>query len=163
MFTCHCKKYTLILSLLLLANCTSHEKSESTQPFKSVPRNRTIILGVGPADLNFDSFKPFMPGTPTGTGLDVLFEPLYFYNAYSDSNNIIPWIATNHKYNKKFTAVTINIRPGVTWSDGMPWTAHDLAFTINLLKNNAPELAFSTDMEMWVKTVEVIDNIVDIF
>jgi peptide/nickel transport system substrate-binding protein len=149
----------LVLAPAVLTGCTAGENSIDHRSLKQVPRNRTIILGVGPADLNFDSFNPFNPLTPTGTGLDVLFEPLYFYNAYRDSDNLIPWIATGHRYNDHFTEVTINIRPDVTWSDGMPWTVHDLAFTINLLKSHAPELSFSTDMEIWVKKVEVVDSL----
>ncbi|MEE2659194.1 MAG: ABC transporter substrate-binding protein [Candidatus Latescibacterota bacterium] len=147
-----------LVLVIFLTGCGSNDIAEE-QGLKHVPRERTLILGVGPSDLNFDSFNPFAPGSPTGTGLDVLFEPLYFYNAYRDSNNIIPWIATGHEYNEDFTEVTIRTRPGVTWSDGMPWSVHDLAFTIEMLQRNAPRLNFSTDMKIWVDHVEVMDSL----
>ncbi|MBT7862462.1 MAG: ABC transporter substrate-binding protein [Gemmatimonadetes bacterium] len=143
--------------LLILSGCT--DTVDDPNALRTVPRDRTLILGFGPSDQNYDSFNPFMPGTPTGTGVDVLFEPLYFYNAYRDSNNIIPWLATGHQYDDEFTQVTVHLRQGVTWSDGMPWSAHDLAFTIHLLKSNAPMLSFSTDMDIWVDTVEVVDSL----
>ena len=58
-----------------------------------------------------------------------------------------------------YTEVTVAIRAGVTWSDGQPWTVHDFAFTINMLKANAPLLLFSTDMETWVKEAVAVDSL----
>jgi len=60
---------------------------------------------------------------------------------------MIPWIGTGHEYSDDFTVVTVHIRPGVEWSDGHPWTAEDLVFTINMLRENAPFLSFAVDME----------------
>ena len=100
-----------------------------------------------------------MPGQTSRTGYQFLYEPLYFYNAYGAADNIIPWIATGHEFNADYTEVTVAIRTGVTWSDGQPWTAHDFAFTINILKANAPLLLFSTDMETWVKEAVAVDSL----
>ena len=95
---------------------------------------------------NYNSFNPFLLTGVSKTGWNFQYEPLYFYNAYSpQADNIIPWIATGHEYNEDYTGVTIRIRNGVEWSDGQPWTAHDLVFTINMLKDNAPHLSFSTE------------------
>ena len=95
----------------------------------------------------------------SATGSNFLFEPLYYYNAYSEENNLIPWIAESHQYNEDYTEVTIKIRDGVQWSDGMPWTARDLVFTINMLKAHAPELLLSTDMQTWVAEAVAVDEL----
>jgi peptide/nickel transport system substrate-binding protein len=130
-----------------------------------VPRECTLIVDCLDQSCagqiqDYDSFHPYLPGTTSRTGYNFLYEPLYFYNAYSESgDNIIPWIATGHQYNEDFTEVTVQIRPGVEWSDGQPWTARDLVFTIEMLRANAPELTFSVDMEKWVKEAVVVDDL----
>ena len=133
---------------------------------KGVPRNRTLIMDCsslqdcGGQIKDYNTFNPYLLIGKSNTGWNFLYEPLYFYNAYdTGEDNIIPWIATGHEYNADYTEVTIKIRKGVEWSDGKPWTAHDLVFTINMLRNNAPELAFSTDMEAWVKEAVAIDDL----
>ena len=108
---------------------------------------------------DYDTFNPYLPGRTSRTGYQFLYEPLYFYNAYGASDNIIPWIATGHEFNADFTEVTVHIRDGVKWSDGQPWTAHDFVFTINMLKDNAPVLLYSTDMETWVKEAVAVDDL----
>ncbi|MBT6146636.1 MAG: hypothetical protein HOH74_14455, partial [Gemmatimonadetes bacterium] len=141
--------------LLILSGCT--DTVDDPNALRTVPRDRTLILGFGPSDQNYDSFNPFMPGTPTGTGVDVLFEPLYFYNPYVAKDNLIPWIATGHEYNDDYTEITVHLRDGVEWSDGTPWTAADLVFTIEMLKAHAPMLSYSTDMETWVESAVAVD------
>jgi len=151
-------KYTLLglLLCLTLASCGDSGDGSPTS-LKQVPRNRTLILGVR-LMTDYDSFNPFILGT-SSPGFDYQYEPLYFYNAYVGQDNVIPWIATGHEFNDDYTQVTIHIRKGVTWSDGHAWTAHDLKYTVDMLKAHAPELAFSTDMDTWVERVQVPDDL----
>ncbi|MEE3258202.1 MAG: ABC transporter substrate-binding protein [Candidatus Latescibacterota bacterium] len=133
---------------------------------KSVPRNRTLIMDCSSLQdcsgqiKDYNTFNPYLLIGRSNTGWNFLYEPLYFYNAYDNKGeNIIPWIATGHQYNEDYTEVTIQIRAGVEWSDGQPWTAHDLAFSINTLKDHAPQLTFSTDMKTWVKEAVAVDDL----
>jgi peptide/nickel transport system substrate-binding protein len=151
-----------VVTLALLANvvngCAGAEDGQ-----QRVPRSRTFItdcVDFGQCSGQFkdyDSFHPYLIGQTTRTGYNFLYEPLYFYNAYVDSNNIIPWIGAGHEFNDDFTEVTVHIREGVEWSDGHPWTAEDLVFTIDMLRANAPYLTFAVDMETWVEKAEVVD------
>ena len=153
-------RYLIGLSCLLWIACGGGERDQSGEPgsLKRVPRNRTMLLGLTQM-LDYDAFNPYLPGISSETGFNYLLEPLYFYNAYSEENNLIPWIAESHEYNADFTEVTIKIRPGVEWSDGKPWTVHDLVFTIDMLKKHAPELSFSTDMKTWVAKAVALDSL----
>ena len=108
---------------------------------------------------DFDSFNPYIPGGSSRTGWNFLYEPLYFYNPHRQRDNLIPWIAESHSFNPDYTEVTVTIREGVEWSDGEPWTAHDLVFTIDMLKAHAPALDYSTDMETWVERAEALDDL----
>ena len=86
-------------------------------------RNRTFIMDCSSDQSctgqikDFDSFNPFLLINVSKTGWNFLYEPLYFYNAYVESDNIIPWIAEGHQYNADYTEVTVKIRPGVEWSE----------------------------------------------
>jgi peptide/nickel transport system substrate-binding protein len=150
----------------LLVACGGSPDAGNGAPasLKQVPRNRTFISDCLPDACagqfkDFDSFHPFQPGATTTTGYNFLYEPLYFYNAYSEEGDITPWIAESHAFNDDYTEVTIKIRLGVEWSDGQPWTAHDLVFTINMLKANEPVLLFSVDMKKWVKEAVAVDGL----
>jgi peptide/nickel transport system substrate-binding protein len=146
------------LLALLLAGCGGGGQSGD------IPRSRTFIMDCssegdcGGQIKDYNAFNPYLLMGITKTGWNFLFEPLYFYNAYAAKDNVIPWIATGHEYNENFTEITVHIREGVEWSDGHPWTAHDLVFTINMLRTNAPELGFSTDMEAWVAEATATDD-----
>jgi len=131
----------------------------------SVPRSRTLILDCSEptscaGQINdFDSFNPYLPTGTSRTGWNFLYESLYYYNPHRESDNLIPWIAESHTFNENFTEVTVKIREGVEWSDGKPWTAADLVFTVEMLREHAPELKFSTDMETWVREAAVVDEL----
>jgi peptide/nickel transport system substrate-binding protein len=136
---------------------------------KDVPRNRTLILDCAESGTcagqlkDYNAFNPYIPGGSAAarTGYNFMLEPLYFYDAYTKdpSTAIIPWIATGHEYNDDFTEVTVHIRDGVEWSDGVPWTANDLVFTINMLKDNAPNVNWSVDMQTQVKEAVAVDDL----
>ena len=152
-------------TLVLLALSVCSFACGGGQDGHRVPRNRTLVMdcsdvsNCGGQMKDFDKFNPFIPGAVSKTGWNFLYEPLYFYNAYKATDNLIPWIAERHHFNEDYTEVTVEIRAGVEWSDGMPWTARDLVFTINMLRRNAPDLLFSTDMETWVKDAVAIDDL----
>ncbi len=84
------------------------------------------------------------------------FEPLFYYSAFADE--VVPWLATGAEYNDDFTQLTISIREGAEWSDGTPFTANDVAFTIDMLKANAPLLNNSTLVNNTIESAEVIDD-----
>jgi peptide/nickel transport system substrate-binding protein len=138
-----------------------------------VPRNQTwISVGVGgEAPQQFSDVElqnPFLTGI-SRSGYQVVMEPLFYYNPYFTqavcgptgmqcSNGEIPWIGTSYKFSPDFKTVTVNLRPGVEWSDGQPFTAGDVVFTVNMLVQNAPKLTWSTDMKQWVQSVAAQDD-----
>jgi peptide/nickel transport system substrate-binding protein len=153
------------LAVAALVACPGCERKDSPGGAPApveVPRNRTMVLdcpdsGIGTGQwADCDSFNPFVPGAISRTGYNFLYEPLYFYNVYRDE--LIPWIAEGHEFDAAFTRVTVRIRPGVAWSDGRPWTAEDLAFTINMLRDNAPFLSNSIDMKTCVQQARALDE-----
>ena len=71
----------------------------------------------------------------------------------------VPWLAESATYNADSSQLTVKLRKGVTWSDGQPFTARDIVFTVNMLKANSPDLLFAFDMKTWVKDVTAPDDL----
>ena len=154
----------LFLACLPLLACGG-DAGGPGRTLKNVPRSRTLIMDCPEGNTcagqiqDYNTFNPFIPGGISRIGFNFLYEPLYFFNAYEEDSELIPWIAESHAFNEEYTEITVKIRPGVEWSDGHPWTAHDFAFTVNMLKDNAPQLMHSTDMATWVKEAVALDSL----
>jgi len=102
--------------------------------------------------------NPFNPNTRINQGYHQLMIESLFYLNY-ESGKADPWLATSADYNKDFTQVDIKVRPGVEWSDGQPFTADDVAFTLNMLRGpNATGLAYGPEMQKFVKEAVAVDK-----
>jgi len=120
---------------------------------KDVAREKSLIYmwtggqpGIG---------NPYAAGFNHQQGTMSMHEPLYFFSAFA--NKTIPWLADGDpKYAADYTDVTIAIRKGVEWSDGQPFTASDVAFTLKMLRDN-PKLSYGGDMKKWVKDAAASD------
>ena len=154
--------YILLLASLSFIACSG---DEGGYVLKKVPRNRTLIMDCAEANScsgqiqDYNSFNPFIPGSISRIGFNFLYEPLYFFNAYEENSELIPWIAESHRFNEDYTELVVKIRPGVEWSDGHPWSAHDFVFTINMLVEHTPQLVYSTDMATWVEEAVALDSL----
>jgi peptide/nickel transport system substrate-binding protein len=138
---------------------------------KEVARERTLIHGITGNQLtDYNTMNAFLPGIATTTGFPIANEGLFYYNAYNTETvcgpeglecetGVIPWLGTGYTYNDDFTAVTITLREGVEWSDGTPFTANDVVYTVNMLKENAPDLTYAIDMQTWVTDIVATDDL----
>ncbi len=88
-----------------------------------------FIMPWGPMTF---SLNPFLPaGTRLGV-IPELYEPLFYINSLN--GNITPMLGTSYKWEDDNLKLVVNIRQGVTWSNGTPFTAQDVAFTFNYIK-----------------------------
>ncbi|GAA1509643.1 peptide/nickel transport system substrate-binding protein [Agromyces terreus] len=69
----------------------------------------------------------------------VVYESLMQINEIDPTEAPTPWLAESVEWNPEYTQATITPREGVKWSDGEDFTADDIAFSIQLRKDN-PEL-----------------------
>jgi peptide/nickel transport system substrate-binding protein len=82
------------------------------------------------------NFNPLLPEGASSRWpvLFAIFEPLFVWNTIKAE--FAPFLATEWEFSADNLTLTFTIREGVTWSDGEPFTANDVAFTWNLLKEN---------------------------
>jgi len=126
-----------------------------------VPRERTLIsqgwdfYNQIPSADNFNPYIGALLHNRNNLHYTV-YESLFYYD-YT-SGQTIPWQAESYSYNDDYTEVTINIRDGVTWQDGEPFTANDVVFTINMLKASAPELQLAAALNDRVADVTAPDD-----
>lgn len=57
-----------------------------------------------------------------------LIEPLTIHNPQEE---IIPNVASGWEWNDDYTQLTLTLRKGIKWSDGVPYTADDIMFWWN--------------------------------
>jgi peptide/nickel transport system substrate-binding protein len=79
------------------------------------------------------SYNPLDPNPEMGT-VGLVYETLFLYDPIADK--FTPWLAESGTWTDA-TTFTMKTRSGVQWSDGKPFTAKDVAFTIGLAKIKA--------------------------
>ncbi|USX52902.1 ABC transporter substrate-binding protein [Lentzea sp. HUAS12] len=101
--------------------------------------NSAGVLNVGmPNGPQTENNNPFLNSSASSSlgYRRLLFEPLAMVNEVKVTDQPKPWLATKFTWSDNFHKLSLTIRDGVTWSDGKPLTAEDVAYTFELLKNN---------------------------
>jgi len=123
-----------------------------------LPRNETLIADILTGRVGSPSnFNVWVGWKWQDRGIQNLaFEPLWSVDFAT--GEIIPGLAAGDPdYNEDFTALTIPLREGVLWSDGEPFTAADVVFIVETLKENEGFNANSFFVEN-VKSVSAVDD-----
>ena len=110
--------YAIVAACAILASCGP------AVVLDDVPRDRTMILmNGGPNQYSlFDNQNPYIPGSDQGFHMGTLpavFEPLIMYNVLTGEYE--NWLAESWEYNDSFTVLTVKIREGIEWADGVPF------------------------------------------
>ncbi len=125
---------------------------------KEVPRNRTLIVNYGGAGGQFTNQGVTNPWSTLGynhqEGNALLWEPLFYYSVFADKE--IPWLAERGEYNADYTELTITMRAGAEWSDGVPVTSDDVKYTLDTLGQN-DMLNYHAQVAEAVKEVQAPD------
>ena len=116
-----------------------------------------IIYWQAPSILN-----PFLSGgTKDVESASMIIEPLARYN---EKGELVPWLVeeiptvSNGGVSEDLTSITWKITPGLTWSDGSPFTSADVAFTYEYCTHPEGGCAQVTKFE-GVTSVETPDDL----
>ena len=148
--------YIFAIIFLFLFNLNAHA-------LKKVPREKTLVVTpwsdtTGPLK-NAKDWHIYQIGNKNQReiGHKTVFEALMYTNL--NTGELVPWQATSFEYNDDFTSVTVNLRKGVEWSDGQPFTCKDVKFTIEMLRDNS-DLNYSYIYSEWVKNVNCVSDLI---
>jgi peptide/nickel transport system substrate-binding protein len=91
------------------------------------------------------------------TGLHQVAYEYFFYDNLQ-TGEFIPWLAESFEYNDDATSLTVTLRDGVTWNDGQPFTADDVVFTYDIMREN-PSMSWAVEASNAVASVEKVDDL----
>jgi peptide/nickel transport system substrate-binding protein len=77
-------------------------------------------------------FNPFNPAVYQES-LGFIYEPLVFVNLLDNAKET-PMLASSYVWGAGKKSIVFTVRSGVTWNDGQPFTAQDVAFTFDTMK-----------------------------
>lgn len=121
-------------------------------------RAETLNIAIGDRIADPTNLNIYAPGVSrSNTGIHQLIYEYFFYQNLQ-TGEYIPWLAESYEYSADFTSITVNLRDGVKWSDGQPFTTDDVLFTYDLLKNN-PGMTWAAEANKAVASVEAVDTL----
>ncbi|MEZ4710206.1 MAG: ABC transporter substrate-binding protein [Caldilineaceae bacterium] len=126
---------------------------------KEVPRNRTLKIMRGGREgqhIDYELWNPYAVGANHQNGANIMYEPLAFYSAFADKELL--WLAESYEYNEDSTELVIKTRQGISWSDGEPFSAEDVAYTFSTLKDLGSQVRWGVDVQQFVESAEVVDD-----
>lgn len=136
---------SLVAVLGVAAGCSSSAPSDRT-PASGTPAPEHVlrIVNVGA----IDGSNPLARSQPAGTDLDLLVYGYFF--EVDDKLRYVPDLATvvpsraNGGISADGLTLTYQLRKGVKWQDGTPFTSRDVVFTTNAILKSGKTATFSS-------------------
>ncbi len=117
---------------LVLGGCSSSKKSTVAPGTGNdgTPVARPTLKLTSGGDQGFPSPFAYMRGGGY-IQTSFIYDTLYWKD---NSGQFVPWLATGYKRSDDGRSYTFTLRDGVTWHDGQPLTAEDVAFTFDYFR-----------------------------
>lgn len=120
------------------------------------PRDETVITSGtqwGPPS----SWNPLQGGGQAMGVRGLLYETLFTFDPWT--LELVPWLAESGTWTTD-TTYELTLRAGLTWQDGEPLTASDVAFTVELGHEEAVKF---TNVWNYLESVEAVDDTTVLF
>jgi peptide/nickel transport system substrate-binding protein len=124
----------LALACLVAAACGGSSSSKSSGSSSSTKVGGKLVIDNASGSTWTCQFNPFNAAV-TLTSFGFFYEPLEQVDILNNAQTT-PWLATSAQWSNNFRTLTVTTRSGVTWSDGKPFSAADVAYTFNAMKSD---------------------------
>ncbi|WP_283132586.1 ABC transporter substrate-binding protein [Enterovibrio norvegicus] len=119
------KKLALAAALISVSGASTAAQSvDEISQLTIIPNHNATLIR---------NFNPYLPGR-LHTARDFIYEQLVIFNELK-ANRPEFRLATDYYFSDDLKRITFDIRDGVKWSDGVPFSAEDVAFTFNMVKD----------------------------
>ncbi len=155
----------LLVAALVLASCgevevvgeqEEEEEEEEEVEVLGFPRSETVfaqqLTGRNATPSNFNTWAGWRQ---RDRGMQQLMHGSLWVTDFERGEIINNMAAAPPEYSEDFTQMTIKLREGVYWSDGVECTADDLVFTIDLIKAT-PGASYNASVALQVKSVSAL-------
>ncbi|HEY1350141.1 MAG TPA: ABC transporter substrate-binding protein [Ktedonobacteraceae bacterium] len=116
----------LALCLILLAACGQSGSTSST-----THKNNVLTIVPSPKGDFTNGFSPYS-SNPNYGSQGPIYETLLFFNRMN--SDVKPWLASSYAFSADAKTLTFHLRTDVKWSDGQAFSAEDVVFTLQMLK-----------------------------
>ncbi|MFG2077668.1 ABC transporter substrate-binding protein [Nonomuraea maritima] len=152
----------LVAAGLLAAACTGGGSTPS--PAVSPPQGQGAVADPGELPRNETlyttgtqwgppaNYNPIREWDHAVGTKGLVYETLFHYDA--TAAQLKPWLAAGGSWIDD-TTYEVKLRPGITWSDGQPFTAADVKFSYELGKMETIPYA---DLWTWLESIEAVDD-----
>ncbi|WP_237689247.1 ABC transporter substrate-binding protein [Cellulomonas fulva] len=108
-----------------------------TQATSNERSDKVLTVGMpnGEASANQNPIAPGAGSTSFGYAY-AIYESLMQVNEIKPNDPPTPWLAEKIEWNDDYTEAVITPRAGVKWSDGEDFTADDIAYSLQIRKDN---------------------------
>ncbi|MCU9612601.1 ABC transporter substrate-binding protein [Caldibacillus lycopersici] len=125
----------MIAFALVLTGCTDKSSSGNQNESgneSSSGETKPLIIGLSPAGQWQENFNPFSNTAMGGTN-GLIYQSLWYFDNVSGQE--YPMLATEYEWTNDNTTLVAKLRQNAKWSDGEAFTADDVVFTFQLLKD----------------------------
>jgi ABC-type dipeptide transport system, periplasmic component len=119
------------------------------QVLPDIPRGDVLIVDALHGRLAVIDFNAWKPGVNLGNGIYQMLMDMWYVEPTSGE-----WInalaAKKPIYNEDATQMTLNLRKGIYWSDGVELTADDVVYTVKIQMETSG-LIYTTSSTLMLK------------
>lgn len=133
-----------VVAALALTGCSTSGDTKETPDATGAPSSTpgaALTIAKPDGAIATESNNPWV-GDSSALKLgyiNSILEPLAIVNLVDASAKVQPWLASELAWSEDFKSLELTARDGVKWNDGEDFTAEDIAYTFQLLKDK-PEL-----------------------
>ena len=136
------------------------EEMAEDEMTEGAPAMSAALLTIPEANAQFvRNFNPLGNSSMVCT-LNCIYEPLMILN--SMTSELEPWLAESFEFSDDGLTLTFNLRDGVLWSDGEPFTADDVVYTYETVRDvpgvDSPVIAAMVGDTAYVESVTAVDE-----